>query len=146
MKKFNDVYPVSFVLLSACMSFISCNNETDRFPQDYVGFENSTRTVECDMNKAENEVEIRIIAADKSKEDRTVQLSVPAPPPGQAPIMKLTENKVILKAGKKSATTIIKAYPKQMVLKEQNVVITCTPQWKEGGISKLTVLLKQSKK
>ena len=49
----------------------------------------------------------------------------------------------IIKAGKKSATTIIKIYPKQMVLNKQNVTLSCTPQWKEGGISKLTILLKR---
>ncbi len=41
------------------------------------------------------------------------------------------------------ATTIIKIYPKQMVLNKQNVTLSCTPQWKEGGISKLTILLKR---
>lgn len=145
MKKFNDVHVAFFVLLFACIALFSCNKESDRLPQDYVGFEHSYRTVEYDRNKTENEIEIKIIAADKVKEDRTVQLSVPATPPGQAPIIKLTENKVILKAGKKSATTIVKVYPKQMVLKEQSIVISCIPQWKKGGISKLTVLLKQSK-
>ena len=147
MKKFNDVHAVSLVLLYACMSLFSCDdNQTDRFPQNYVGFENSTRSIECDVNNTEHEVEIRIIAAEKSKEDRTVQLSLPPTSLGQVPVLELTEKKIILKAGKKSATTIVKVYPKRMVLKEQNVVISCVPQWKDGEISKLTVLIKQSKK
>ena len=33
--------------------------------------------------------------------------------------------------------------PALMVLKQQNVTLSCTPQWKEGGISKLTILLKR---
>ena len=57
--------------------------------------------------------------------------------------IQITEKKVIIKAGKKSATTVIKIYPKQMILKKQNVTLSCTPQWKEGGISKLTILLKR---
>lgn len=31
-----------------------------------------------------------------------------------------------------------------MILKKQNVTLSCTPQWKEGGISKLTILLKRN--
>ena len=75
--------------------------------------------------------------------DRTVVLAAPPPVTGQAAVIQLTEKKVIIKAGKKSATTIIKIYPKQMVLNKQNVTLSCTPQWKEGGISKLTILLKR---
>ena len=69
--------------------------------------------------------------------------ATPPPVVGQATVVQLTEKKVIIKAGKKSATTVIKIYPKQMILKKQNVTLSCTPQWKEGGISKLTILLKR---
>lgn len=144
MKKFNDANVGLFVLLTTCLSLFSCNNGNDNYPKDYVGFEKSTRTVECDKNQAESELQIKIIATDKSKEDRTVLLSTPALPAGQVPIMKLTETKVTIKAGKKSATTTIKVYPKQMVLKQQNVILSCTPQWKEGSVSKLTILLKRN--
>ena len=88
-------------------------------------------------------MEIKIVATEKTKEDRAVVLAAPPPAVGQATVVQLTEKKVIIKAGKKSATTIVKIYPKQMVLKEQNVTLSCTPQWKEGGISKLTILLKR---
>ena len=131
MKKFNDANVGLFILLTTCLSLFSCNNDNDNYPKDYVGFEKSTRTVEC-------------IATDKSKEDRTVLLATPALPAGQAPIMKLTEAKVTIKAGQKSATTTIKLYPKKMVLKQQNITLSCTPQWKEGSVSKLTILLKRN--
>ena len=114
MKKFNDTNVGLFVLLTTCLSLFSCNNDNDNFPKDYVGFEKSTRTIECDKNQSESELQIKIIAADKSKEDRTVLL-----------------------------TTTIKFYPQKMILKQQNVTLSCTPQWKEGGISKLTILLKR---
>ena len=143
MKKFNDTNVGLFVLLTTCLSLFSCNNDNDNFPKDYVGFEKSTRTIECDKNQSESELQIKIIAADKSKEDRTVLLTTPALPAGQATIMKLTENKVTIKAGQKSAMTTIKFYPQKMILKQQNVTLSCTPQWKEGGISKLTILLKR---
>ena len=144
MKKFNDANVGLFVLLTACLSLFSCNNDNDNYPKDYVGFEKSTRTVECDKNQSESELQIKIIATDKSKEDRTVLLATPALPAGQAPIMKLTETKVTIKAGQKSATTTIKLYPKKMVLKQQNITLSCTPQLKEGSVSKLTILLKRN--
>ena len=136
MKKFNDANVGLFVLLTACLSLFSCNNDNDNYPKDYVGFEKSTRTVECDKNQSESELQIKIIATDKSKEDRTVLLATPALPAGQA--------KVTIKAGQKSATTTIKLYPKKMVLKQQNITLSCTPQWKEGSVSKLTILLKRN--
>ena len=105
--------------------------------------EHAKETVDCEGNKSECELEIKIVAMEKAKEDRTVVLAAPPPVTGQAAVIQLTEKKVIIKAGKKSATTIIKIYPKQMVLNKQNVTLSCTPQWKEGGISKLTILLKR---
>ena len=144
MKKFNDANVGLFVLLTACLSLFSCNNDNDNYPKNYVGFEKSTRTVECDKNQSESELQIKIIATDKSKEDRTVLLATPALPAGQAPIMKLTETKVTIKAGQKSATTTIKLYPKKMVLKQQNITLSCTPQWKEISVGKLTILLKRN--
>ena len=136
MKKLNDANIGILVLLSTCLCLFSCNNDNDNLPKDYAGFEHSKETVEC-------ELEIKIVAMEKAKEDRTVVLAAPPPVTGQAAVIQLTEKKVIIKAGKKSATTIIKIYPKQMVLNKQNVTLSCTPQWKEGGISKLTILLKR---
>ena len=144
MKKFNDANVGLFILLTTCLSLFSCNNDNDNYPKDYVGFEKSTRTVECDKNQSESELQIKIIATDKSKEDRTVLLATPALPAGQAPIMKLTEAKVTIKAGQKSATTTIKLYPKKMVLKQQNITLSCTPQLKEGIVIKLTILMNRN--
>ena len=69
MKKFNDANVGLFILLTTCLSLFSCNNDNDNYPKDYVGFEKSTRTVECDKNQSESELQIKIIATDKSKED-----------------------------------------------------------------------------
>ena len=51
MKKFNDANVGLFVLLTTCLSLFSCNNDNDNFPKNYVGFEKSTRTIECDKNQ-----------------------------------------------------------------------------------------------
>ena len=123
MKKLNDANIGILVLLSTCLCLFSCNNDNDNLPKDYAGFEHSKETVECEGNKSECELEIKIVAMEKAKEDRTVVLAAPPPVTGQA--------------------AVIKIYPKQMVLNKQNVTLSCTPQWKEGGISKLTILLKR---
>ena len=134
MKKLNDANMGIFVLLSVCLCLFSCNNDNDNLPKDYAGFEHSKETVECESDKSECELKIKIVATEKTKEDRTVVLATPPPVVGQAAVVQLTEKKV---------TTVIKIYPKQMILKKQNVTLSCTPQWKEGGISKLTILLKR---
>ena len=143
MKKLKDANMWNYIILSLSLCLFSCNNDNDNLPKDYAGFEHSKETVECEGNKSECELEIKIVAMEKAKEDRTVVLATPPPVVGQAAVVQLTEKKVIIKAGKKSATTVIKIYPKQMILKKLNVTISCTPQWKEGGISKLTILLKR---
>lgn len=143
MKKFNDTNAGLLVFLTTCLSLFSCNNDNDDLPKDYVGFERTAETIECNKSQSESELQIKIIAGDKSAEDRTVQLITPSTPTGQAAIVRLTESRVTIKAGSKSATTTIKVYPKNMILKQQNITLSCIPQWKEGKASKLTILLKQ---
>ena len=143
MKKLNDANIGILVLPTTRLCLFLCNNNNKNLPKKNEGFEHPKETVECEGNKSECELEIKIVAMEKAKEDRTVVLAAPPPVTGQAAVIQLTEKKVIIKAGKKSATTIIKIYPKQMVLNKQNVTLSCTPQWKEGGISKLTILLKR---
>ena len=76
MKKFNDANVGLFVLLTACLSLFSCNNDNDNYPKNYVGFEKSTRTVECDKNQSESELQIKIIATAKSIIDKHVILEI----------------------------------------------------------------------
>ena len=61
MKKFNDANVGLFILLTTCLSLFSCNNDNDNYPKDYVGFEKSTRTVECDKNQSESELQIKLL-------------------------------------------------------------------------------------
>ena len=76
MKKLNDANIGILVLLSTCLCLFSCNNDNDNLPKDYAGFEHSKETVECEGNKSECELEIKIVAMEKAKEDRTVVLAV----------------------------------------------------------------------
>lgn len=143
MRQINGANVRFFLLLSTCLNLFSCDSDTDDFPKDYVGFEKATETVDFDKNEAERELEIKIIATEKSKEDRVVLLSIPPSPPGQMPTIKLAEDKVTIKAGKKSAKIIAKIYPKLTILKKQHVTLSCVPQWKEGKTSMLTIRLQR---
>lgn len=142
MKRLNDAKGRILILLSVCLHLIACSNDNDNFPKGYVGFEHSTETVECKGSQSEHELTIKIVATDKSKEDRTVALSIPSWTTKQA-VVQLTEKTVTIKAGKKSATTVVKIHPQQMVLDEQNITLSCTPQWEENGISKLIIKVKR---
>lgn len=144
MKKFNDTTVRIFALLITSLSLLSCSNDDDNYPKEYVGFEHNTRTIKCDKNKDESEYQIKIIAVKKSDEDRTVLLSTPSLPAEHAQVLQLTEKKIIIKAGKKSATTTIKYYPKRMILDQQNVTLSCVPQWKDGAVSKLSIRLERN--
>ncbi|WP_294479364.1 hypothetical protein [uncultured Bacteroides sp.] len=144
MKKFNHANIGLFALLTALLSLSSCSSDDDNYPKEYVGFEHSTSKVNCDKNETEKEIQIKIIAVKKSKEDRTVALTAPTVAPGRVEILKLTENKVTIKAGKKSATTIVKIFPQKMPLKQQNVTLSCIPQWKDGIGSKLSIQINRN--
>ena len=78
MKKLNDANMGIFVLLSVCLCLFSCNNDNDNLPKDYAGFEHSKETVECESDKSECELKIKIVATEKTKEDRTVVLATPS--------------------------------------------------------------------
>ena len=67
MKKLNDANIGILVLLSTCLCLFSCNNDNDNLPKDYAGFEHSKETVECEGNKSECELEIKIVAMEKSE-------------------------------------------------------------------------------
>lgn len=131
-------------ILALCLTTASCEKENEDYPKNYVGFERSNTTLNFGKDKEEAEIQLKIIATKKEDEDRTVVITMPAPSAGQVPIAKLTESRLIIKAGKKSVTTIVKVYPKKMILNRQNLQFTCTPQWKEGKSSKLSIQLKKN--
>lgn len=55
MKKFNDANVGLFVLLTACLSLFSCNNDNDNYPKDYVGFEKSINPEKPDVPLNKND-------------------------------------------------------------------------------------------
>lgn len=93
MKKLNDANIGILVLLSTCLCLFSCNNDNDNLPKDYAGFEHSKETIEYESGKSECELKIKIVATEKTKEDRTVILATPTLLAGQAAVVQLTEKK-----------------------------------------------------
>lgn len=126
-----------------CLATASCENNNDNYPQNYVGFSHSLQKLTVGDNQPEIKAEIKIIAAQKANYDRTVVLATPKPLLGQASIFELPEKEVTLKAGRKSTTITIKVFPERMILKKQNIHITCTPLWEEGEVSRLSFQLRR---
>lgn len=128
MKKFYQTATAS-LLLSLCLA--SCNNDSD-YPAGYVGFEHSSQEYPYNKSTQEEILEIKIIAVDKEKKDRTVKLSANSIEiPGEPSCYQLTEKQVTIKADQKSVTTRIKIFP-QYILKNATLRLTCTPQWKDN--------------
>lgn len=132
-----------FLMMSLCLVAISCGSSNDNYPQNYVGFKRSLLEMSVGNMRTEVEAEIQIIAVKKADHDRTLVLTPPAPFHGQVPFFELSDERVTIQAGEKSASVTIKVFPKQMILKTQNIAVTCTPQWKGGEISRLTIKLKK---
>lgn len=126
MRKFNQK---AAMILFIGMGIASCNNNND-YPKDYVGFERTQQTHSYDAAKETEDVEIKIIAADKKDEDRVFKLEAGKQGiPGQQPVFKLMDSKITIKAGKKSASTTLTIYPKRLS-KREFIRLVCTPQWK----------------
>ncbi|MBC8593356.1 hypothetical protein H8744_08880 [Oscillospiraceae bacterium N12] len=136
MKRFYS--PAAGILLAGLL-FIACDSEKDKYPKDYVGFKHSTETHVYDKNASEETMTVKIMAVKKKDEDREIKLSI-----NKSPILedafKLTETKMIIKAGKKEASTTIKIYPRNVV-SGMFIRLTCTPQWKGGEKSQLAIQL-----
>lgn len=131
-----------FAVLTLALCLVSCNSDNDNYPKNYVGFEHSTKSVTCDKSKAMEDIQIKIIAVEKEKEDRVLKLSISNQAlPGKTPIFQLTEKQVTIKAENKSVTTTIKIFPKEMLMNKQYLQLVCTPQWKGGEPSKITIQL-----
>ncbi|MEG0648119.1 MAG: hypothetical protein RR471_13260 [Bacteroides sp.] len=134
---------VMTLLIGSFLAACSSNKKND-YPADYVGFERAHQEYTYTKGVQEELFDIKIIAVEKSKEDRIVKISSgkTTTPGGEFVFMELTEEKVVIKAGKKSATTRIRFFPKH-IFKGTFVQLTCTPQWKDKNAqpSKLNIQL-----
>ncbi|MCS3107122.1 hypothetical protein NXV07_00120 [Bacteroides fragilis] len=80
-------------------------------PKNTLGFEKKAQDFSYQKNAEETELQVKIVAADKTSEDRIVFIESPARPtkPGSssAPFYKIKDNKITIKGGSKSAKATI---------------------------------------
>lgn len=138
MKQF---YSQATGVLLASILLMACNDKNKNFPSDYVGFEHSSQSHYYDKNDSEETIEVKVIAVDKKKEDREIKLSLNRTNiPGVGAVCKLANDRLVIKAGKKEAKATIQLFPKKAITGEI-IWVTCTPQWKGGQTSKMSIRL-----
>ncbi len=127
----------SLLLVLLCLS--ACSNSNDKYPNEYVGFDKIKENYTLDKKTDEQDINIKIIAADKKNVDREVKL-MGKWNPGEKAVFKLLDTKVVIPAKKKSATARIRIYPK-MIKNSSEIYLICTPNDKEVKQSQLTLQL-----
>lgn len=138
MKRF---YSRATTVLLASLLLTACDDKSKNYPADYVGFEHSAESYFYSKSNPEETMEVKVIAVDKKKEDREVKLKLNSPDiPGRGATCKLTTDRLIIKAGKKEATATLILYPPKLI--GGYIHITCTPQWKGGQVSKMSIELR----
>ena len=126
---------------AAAILFIlaACSENNSNYPEEYVGFDKTTKNYSFDMSKDVEEFDIKIIAAEKKKEDREVLINGVSMP-GQTVVFSIEDKKVIIPAKKKSANLHVKIYPKKIKNKAEFRIV-CIPQDKEAKRTQITVYL-----
>ena len=127
----------SLLLFLLCLS--ACSNSNDKYPDGYVGFDKIEENYALDKKVDEQDISIKIIAADKKDVDREVSLTGKWNPE-EKPVVKLLETIVVIPAKKKSATVRIRVYPK-MIKNSSEIYLICSPNDKEVKQSRLTLRL-----
>lgn len=92
--------PTTFALFTMALCFTACENGNNSYPKEYLGFEKKAQDFSYQKNTAEAEFQVKIIAVDKTKEDRIVFIESPSRPtkPGSSSAQfKIKDNKVTIK-------------------------------------------------
>ena len=72
--------PTTFALLTMVLCFTACENGNNSYPKEYLGFEKKAQDFSYQKNAEETELQVKIVAADKTSEDRIVFIESPARP------------------------------------------------------------------
>lgn len=135
MKKFISATVFAFV---TAICLVACGNN-DNYPDNYLGFEQKSATLKFDKNATEVDYSVKIIAGDKSKEDRMVTVSTSG---AATKFCKLENPQVTLPAGKKSVKVNLKIYPKNIgISKYLNLV--CSPADSKIEQTSISISLKK---
>ena len=121
------------------LSLSACSNDKADYPSEYVGFEKIRATYTFDKATEEQDISIKIIAAEKKDKDREVTLAGKWRP-GEQPAFRLLDTKVIIPAKKKAANARIRFFPKLMKQKTE-IRIICSPNDKDVKQTQITLKL-----
>lgn len=133
--------PASLALLTMTLAFTSCEGTNNSFPKEYVGFENSIQDLNYKGTDNQIETQVKIIATEKAKEDRTILIETPqASSNGVEKFFHIKDSKIIMKAGSKSIKATIILYPKKVSI-SRYIQLICKPQVAKAEATKLTIRL-----
>ena len=134
-----SLFTIGAGILFALLGLSGCENNHGDYPKEYIGFDKTIESYTVNRQVEEQEIDIKIIAIEKSQKDREVTLKGNRKP-GAKPIFKLVDTRIIIPAKKKSTTARIRIYPKQ-IKRSEKIYIICTPKNKEVKQSQLTLKL-----
>lgn len=134
-------YFVQMAGLVLLMVMAACGNHKDDFSKDYIGFEKMVVERAFGKDEGPTELKLKIVAGDKSQQDRKVQIEVGSTP-GKAPLVSVVDKTVVIEAGKKSAEVRLKVYP-QNIKSRSSVRLVCIPQVKESNRTQMVLKLKK---
>ena len=135
--------PTTFALPTMALCFTACENGNNSYPKRIPGIRKESAgfllSKECRGNGT-----AKIVAADKTSEDRIVFIESPARPtkPGSssAPFYKIKDNKITIKGGSKSAKATILVYPRKVGTNEY-IQLICRPQNGKSETTKMSIRL-----
>lgn len=133
--------PASMAILTMTFALTSCEGNDNSFPKKYVGFEKSERNLAYKESDEQVEIQVKIIAVDKSKEDRVILIESPQSPQNTIKhFFRIKESRITIPAGKKSVTATIIVYPKKLSIVRKFQLI-CRPQTPDAEVSRLIIRL-----
>jgi hypothetical protein len=112
----------SFVLLVVLTACGGAGN----LPPEYIGFEKATKEVTFDKSLSEYVFTVKLIASEKSDDDRTLSIAGSFRP-GENKVFNVETPRVVFAAKQKSADARVKIFP-QMIKGQRDILLICTPQ------------------
>lgn len=117
----------------------ACSEQNSNYPKEYLGFEKTVVDYSFNRSNETEEFDIKIVAAEKSNEDREVLING-ITMPGHNTVFSIKNKTVVIPAKKKSANLRVTIYPKR-IQKFEEFRIVCTPRSKEAKKTQITVRL-----
>lgn len=127
------------LVLLAVMSLTACDNQNDKYPKDYLGFEKFLENYTFERRVESREITLKVIAAEKTDTERKATISIKNLP-GRQPAYTLLDKEVTIAPKKKTAHVRIRIYPAK-IQKSDEIRLTCTPKDKKVKATTITLKL-----